>query len=143
MKHSAVFLLFVFFQLIATTFGNSTDLSNKENLVDAHDVICKAVITPELYIMPDDKCSGKITVLEADITELELKSPLYAEKFFEYFGDKTVSFEVKYSENKVLIHLNDNGKKDLDAWRSFFKTKIEAQRKKSGIVDFRMNITVE
>ncbi len=104
---------------------------------------CKAVVTHELYIMIDDMCAGDVNVLEADISELELKNQQIAEKFFELFDDPRVQFDVKFDENKVFIHLNDTNKKSLKDWQSYFKNKIAKQRADKGFLDFRKLISID
>jgi hypothetical protein len=104
---------------------------------------CKAKITPELYIMIDDNCSGNVRTLEVDVTELELKSELFAKKFFAFFSDSTVSFEIRFSDQKVIIHLLDGSKTNMNQWRVYFKEKIAAQRASKGFVDFRTLVDMD
>jgi hypothetical protein len=101
----------------------------------------KCKITSELYVMISDMNQPDARIFEADITALELKNEAAAEKFFAFFDDPRVSFEVDFRAQKVLVRLNDlpnEPKRSLQEWATYLKLKIQKQREQhEAFIDFR------
>ena len=100
----------------------------------------KAYITNELYIMLDGDAPQNARVFEADILELHLTTVEQANRFFGFFDDASVQFEINIITQKVIVTLIPDAEKQnwtLRNWAMFFKNKISAQREQFGIyIDF-------
>lgn len=98
-----------------------------------------AQVTSELYITLDYTAPADTKVFEADLAEFSFQSAEAAIRFFSFFNDPTVMFEVNPTANKVVITLipsTDRQGWTLTEWQTYFKNKIVEQRNQLGYVDF-------
>ncbi len=119
------FFLFSFFAITFSCFAQNS--------------LPKAYLTSELYIMLDGENPADAKVFEADMTEFGFTSLEQANRFFSFFNDPTVIFEINMATKKVVITLipsTDRQNWTLTEWQTYFKNKIVEQRNQLGYVDF-------
>ena len=98
-----------------------------------------AQVTSELYVTLDYTAPADTKVFEADIAEFNFPTIEAANRFFSFFNDASVSFEVDITTQKVVITLIPSTERQswtMTEWQTYLKNKIVEQRNQLGYVDF-------
>ncbi|TAF34719.1 MAG: hypothetical protein EAZ57_03100 [Cytophagales bacterium] len=95
----------------------------------------KATMTAEQYLMLDHQ-QPLSSVYRIELADLDFKTSEQAQRFFDKFNEKDVSFELHFSEGFTLVKLDLNAatKKGWtrEQWGMLFKMRIQKQRETSG-----------